>query len=154
MESKCIDEGQMIHSLTHIKKIHRALLGGNKPKVNVFVLVAIYQINDGEPVKTSDIANRLQVSNAAVTQMIDAQVKHGYLVRIADEKDRRIIMIGFTPAGQALVRKTTTHINEFYTALFAELGEEDSKEFVRIIEHVFKFCDEYIDETHVRRTHD
>ncbi len=53
----------------------------------------------------SDIARQMGISNAAASQLVDALVHMGYVLRSEDTADRRIKWVSLTPLGHALAEK-------------------------------------------------
>jgi len=51
--------------------------------------------------KVSQLAERLEVTPSAITVMIDRLEHHGYVSRVRDEEDRRVVVIELTEAGRA-----------------------------------------------------
>ncbi|SIS65935.1 MarR family winged helix-turn-helix transcriptional regulator [Alicyclobacillus vulcanalis] len=51
--------------------------------------------------KVSQLAERLEVTPSAITVMIDRLEHHGYVSRLRDEEDRRVVVIELTEAGRA-----------------------------------------------------
>jgi DNA-binding MarR family transcriptional regulator len=88
--------------------------GFSSPQMPMLVLIA-----KRGSVSVKDIASRLNITSSAATQLVQTLIRHGFLRKTTDEKDRRAVRIEFTSLGK---RK--------FTALRADmLGE---------IEQIFK----------------
>jgi DNA-binding MarR family transcriptional regulator len=100
-----------------------------------FLLVTL--INSTQPesngLKASELSNQLQVTPAAVTHLLNNLEKRGYVERIADSADRRIVLIKPTAAGQQIMTLATARFLEELTGLVEFLGEGDSREFIRLL---------------------
>ena len=91
-------------------------------------------LNEEEEVTPSMISNVFKVSSARVASTLNSLEKKDYIKRIQSDKDKRVIYIKLTKAGndEALVLK-----NQYYNSLnklFAELGEEDTVKALEILE--------------------
>lgn len=61
------------------------------------------QIADSEPLRPSELANRLAVEASHVTRQVQQLQKGGYVTRVPDPDDRRAQRIEITPAGREAV---------------------------------------------------
>ncbi|WP_344390608.1 MarR family transcriptional regulator [Streptomyces vastus] len=61
------------------------------------------QIDDSEPMRPGELANRLAVEASHVTRQVQQLVKGGYVTRVPDPDDRRAQRIQITKAGQEAV---------------------------------------------------
>jgi len=52
-----------------------------------------------------EIAERLQVQNHSVVELVDRLEKRRYIERQRDQRDRRVVHLKLTPAGEAVLRK-------------------------------------------------
>lgn len=52
-----------------------------------------------------EIAERLQIQNHSVVELVDRLEARRYIERQRDTKDRRVVHLALTPAGEAVLRK-------------------------------------------------
>lgn len=83
--------------------------------------------------KASELSNRLRVTPAAVTHLINDLEKAGQVERVADPTDRRIVLLRPTAAGRQLMEVANTQFLEMLQGLIEFLGEDDSREFIRLM---------------------
>jgi DNA-binding MarR family transcriptional regulator len=83
--------------------------------------------------KASELSGRLQVTPAAVTHLINDLEKAGYVERVSDPSDRRIVLIRPTEAGLKMMEIANVQFLETLKGLVEFLGEDDSREFIRLI---------------------
>ena len=69
-----------------------------------FLLIAVHEHFEGKPFMTSQLSEKMHVTPAASSQMIDQLVKLGWLKRETDENARRVIWVDFTQAGKEELR--------------------------------------------------
>lgn len=89
----------------------------------------IFYIKKHQPVSGKAIANELQVSASAVTQLVDAIVQLGYAVRVEDPQDRRVSKISLTNNGDEVV----AHLDEARRQFFAQITENLTDEEIRVM---------------------
>jgi len=83
------------------------------------------------------MASHMDVSQSAITQLIDPLLAKGLVERKADPKDRRVARLGLTPKGISTMKK----IKKLKTAgLRAALDGLNSKELKQLSELVSKIC--------------
>ncbi len=111
----------------------------NKQKCEAWLLVAIHSISQGEAVMISQISQKLEVSNAAATQMIDAMAKLGLVERVYDEHDRRITLVKLTEDGIKALKFAFMQTSQYLDGLFDYLGEEDTANLMRLIDKMLVY---------------
>ena len=85
----------------------------------------------GEPLSPTTIAERLIVTTATVTSLLDTLEKRGLLVRQADTSDRRKLLISITDEGRTIVDAFLPEIIALQTAVMAELSEPQRRQLLR-----------------------
>jgi DNA-binding MarR family transcriptional regulator len=113
---------------------HSKLKGAEK-----HILLLICELKDGEPVTISEIANKIGVTLAAVTHQINTLEKHGLIKRLSDGNDRRIVLIELTKKGNTQVVKLKEEFVKKIQILSEYLGENDTKELVRLVKKISEF---------------
>jgi DNA-binding MarR family transcriptional regulator len=83
--------------------------------------------------KMTDLARFMRVTTAAMTGIIDRLVKYGYVSRIPDLKDRRIIKVRLTVKGLELVKKVRRERRQMFLDIFGRISEEDRENYLRIL---------------------
>lgn len=81
----------------------------------------------------SDLSNELQITPAGVTHQVNSLEKAGYIQRMRDPKDRRVVLIGLTEKGKNYSEKLVFKAFDRFDGLVKHLGEEDSRDFIRIM---------------------
>lgn len=107
------------------KQIHDSLHGEN------FVLYFISH-NEGNVIP-SDISNEMGITSARVAAALNSLEKKGMITRKIDAEDRRRIMIELTDLGR---EESLTHYRTILNMtknLLEYLGEDDSKDLIRIM---------------------
>ncbi|WP_088227210.1 MarR family transcriptional regulator [Desulfosporosinus sp. FKB] len=88
---------------------------------------------DSKGIKVSDLSVQLQITPAGVTHIINTLEERGYLERLADPTDRRVVLVRATEKGKEIVQAMRIEHFDFLKGLTNYLGEHDSKELIRIL---------------------
>ncbi len=83
--------------------------------------------------KASELSNQLQVTPGAVTHLINDLEKAGHVERVSDPSDRRVVLIRPTSAGLKMMEVANVQFLETLRGLVEFMGENDSREFIRLI---------------------
>ena len=84
----------------------------------------------------SDIAERMIDRDPDITRLIDRLEKRGLVKRIRSRRDRRVVEVGITDKGLALVRGLDAHVQRMPKALLGHLGVERLGQFGILLEAV------------------
>lgn len=87
----------------------------------------------GEPLSPSEIAHRTGVSDARVANALRALEERGLVSRAASPLDRRRVEVSLTEEGAAQHERLRENGISMVADFLEELGEQDSREFVRIV---------------------
>ena len=78
-----------------------------------------------EGIRHAELGNRLMLSKAPVTGVVDRLVRDGFVQRIAEEKDRRAARIVMTPQGEAVWWDVKNNLRDNSRALCQSLSSEE-----------------------------
>jgi DNA-binding MarR family transcriptional regulator len=84
----------------------------------------------------SEISNEIGISTARVAATLNSLESKGLITRKIDVSDRRRILVEMTPAGKEQVEKHFQMIMNTTTNMLRYLGEQDAKEYVRIMKRL------------------
>lgn len=79
------------------------------------------------------LANFMHVTTAAMTGIVERLVRDGYLVRVYETKDRRIIKVKLTSKGNELVKRINQQRQRMIIKIFGNISEDDRKDYLRIL---------------------
>ncbi|PLR78477.1 MarR family transcriptional regulator [Bacillus sp. V3-13] len=104
---------------------------GDEVNINEFiVLKTLY--SSSEPLKASSISKELKVSASHITTVTDSLVKKGFISRIRSEKDRRIVEMALTGAGELLVKALEEKKSDYLRSKFNSFSEQELDHFIRL----------------------
>ena len=107
-----------------------------------FLLSYLYETGACSPGK---LAPMLHVSAARITKMLSSLESKQLVVRENDPTDKRRVTVRLTKSGSNAVRAVQAQAMAHAQELFENLGEEDSQEFLRIVNKILSF-EEMVDE--------
>jgi len=73
--------------------------------------------------------------------LINPLEEAGYIERLQDPNDRRVVLIGLTTLGKELAKKLIAEAHESLIGLVNHLGEEDSKTMIRLMTSTIMFLE-------------
>lgn len=92
--------------------------------------------------KMNELAGFMKVTTAAMTGMIERLVKAGYVRRVFDPKDRRIIRAGLSKKGTGLIKKVVTQRRQMILDIFGKISEAEREDYLRILTHIHEILTE------------
>ena len=90
-------------------------------------------LNHNGETKMTDLAGFVNVTTAAMTGIVDRLVRDGYLIRVNDPDDRRIIMVKLTSKGSSVVRSVIEKRKELTMKMFGAISQEDRIAYLNIL---------------------
>jgi DNA-binding MarR family transcriptional regulator len=88
------------------------------------------QLRDNGPMSPSELGERLIVTRATVTGLLDSLERRGFVRRSPNPADRRSLIIEITPAGLDAVQQVRTRIHRHEKALLAGFSGEELRAFI------------------------
>lgn len=90
----------------------------------------------GQPLSPTTIAERLLVTTASVTSLLDTLERRGLVERRPDPTDRRRLLVELTDDGRVLVEQFLPEIVALQTAIIAELSETQRQTLLRLLSKI------------------
>jgi len=97
-----------------------------------------------EPVIPSTLSEALRSSTPRISALLGSLEKKGLVIREIDKTNRRNILVTLTPEGRSQVNNMKCDMYNRMTKVFTELGESDTKEFVRLMKRVTELIQETV----------
>ena len=95
-------------------------------------------LNYQGPCGVSEVGNRLGVTNAAASQMVDKLVQLGYLERAEDPNDRRAKQLTLTAQGCALIEKGLEARRRWLEGLITALTSEQQQAILTALPYLIE----------------
>jgi DNA-binding MarR family transcriptional regulator len=109
------------------------LTSGTITPPQIFILIYLNKMNE---LRMTDIARYLSVTTAAATGLVERLVKGGYVQRVYDPADRRIIKVRLTAKGIDLVKKIIVNKVSRIKEVFGKLSAGDREDYLRVLTRV------------------
>ena len=84
-----------------------------------------------DPLSPHQIAERLIISRATVTGLLDSLEKRGFVRRLPHATDRRMLLIEITDAGRQVARDFRLLVHQHQKAWFAALEDSEQEHLVQ-----------------------
>lgn len=88
----------------------------------------------GEP-STGELAEELHVRPATLTGLADRLERNGFVRRWTDPTDRRVVRIGLTQEGTALLDEVFAAARDYVGTILERMGPEARDELLTALEH-------------------
>lgn len=98
------------------------------------------------PKTIGQISKGVDLSYSTTSGVIDRLEKNGYVQRIRDEEDRRVVWIGKTDKVMELGEKLTELTETLYTHVFDELSEEELQTFHKTLKLLTQQLEKKVEE--------
>jgi DNA-binding MarR family transcriptional regulator len=95
-------------------------------------LILEFLLKEGES-KMTALAHYMEVTTAAMTGIVDRLVKCGYVIRVFDPDDRRIIKTKLTLKGAELVKRVTQQRRQMIINIFGKISEVERNNYLSIL---------------------
>lgn len=102
----------------------------------------MYLIDQRGPQKMSELAKSLHITAGAVTTASTILIEKGYLTRLHNEKDRRVIQLALTDKGRQQLALLQEKGRQAMEAIFQDVSEEQLKKMSEIFENASLRIDE------------
>jgi DNA-binding MarR family transcriptional regulator len=100
----------------------------------------------GEPVTSGELRQRMGLSGAAITYLVDRMMASGHVTRQSDPADRRKVILRYSDAGLATARAFFAPLGSHSHDTMAELPDSDlsaaSRVFAALIEAMRRYQDD------------
>ncbi len=120
-------------------------------KANAFIHGEMFILNHiahcGESVIPSQLAAAMHASSARVAMALKSLEAKGYVTRRIDASDRRKVNVFLTPQGYELIKDHKEEMQNKMKLIVSELGEKDTREYIRIVERMTEIARSLSDET-------
>lgn len=110
--------------------------------VNILRCVAKYEKKYDNKPTALKVSKQLNITQATITPMINRLVENAYLQRIVSPTDKRAKFLSITDEGMNLLLKSKEEERLQVEKLMAYLGEEDTKEGIRILQKVIRYFEQ------------
>jgi len=83
-----------------------------------------------------EIADRMIARDPDITRLVDRLNRRGLVTRSRVRQDRRVVEVGITDKGLAILRGLDEHVARFPKAMLGHLGPKKLEQLRRLLEHL------------------
>ena len=109
------------------------LLKGKITLPQFFILSHLHRHGES---KMSELASVMDVTTAAATGIVERLVTSGYVMRLYNPKDRRVINIKLTQKGSNMVQRIGHQRKQVTSEIFGKISKEERGNYLSIMLHV------------------
>lgn len=84
-------------------------------------------------IKVSELSQMQHATRPATTKMLNTLEEKGYIERITDKKDRRVVYVRLSDGGNTMIKDALETMHALAEKLIDKMGKEDSLELVRLL---------------------
>lgn len=130
---------QLMKQFPRPKLKQSSIDGLTRSEYELLVMLVMSLDSDKKAFTVTEISNLLQITPAGVTHLINPLEGKGYIERLHDANDRRIVLIGLTDKGTQVAEALISEVQENLIGMVNYLGEEDSKTLIRLMSRAIEF---------------
>jgi len=93
-------------------------------------------LHDHGPMTPSDLGERLIVTRATVTGVLDSLEQRGFVRRSANPVDRRSLVVAITPAGLTVVQELRTIVHRHEKAWLSGLSDQELRGYIEQLHRI------------------
>ncbi|MBI2832379.1 MAG: MarR family transcriptional regulator [Chloroflexi bacterium] len=122
-----VDNLLFVHTLTHRKlfKVDFETLGKDISRPHLAIMKLL---QDSGSLPVSEIGKRLSISKPQMTHLVDRLIRARLVKRFPDVKDRRVIHIGLTGAGEKVLEQFRVLVKENLRNKLSLLDDKEVEE--------------------------
>lgn len=127
-------------------KLKRSSANGLTPSEYELLAMLVINLDEGKTAFTvTELSNMLQITPAGVTHLVNPLEESGYIRRLADSNDRRIVRIGLTEKGTQTAETLILEVRELLIGLVEYLGEEDSLTLIGLMTKAVNYFSSHLE---------
>lgn len=99
-------------------------------------LVLSILVDSETPVSPNNIADRLIISRASVTSLLDTLEKRGFVKRQPHISDRRMILVVLTDSGRQVANKFRPIVHQHQKVWLNALNEKEQEQLIKMLQRL------------------
>jgi DNA-binding MarR family transcriptional regulator len=93
-------------------------------------------LRDRGPMSPSELSQRLIVTRATVTGLIDSLERRGFVRRVPNPADRRSLLVEITPTGRDVLQRVRTIVHGAEKAWMSVLSEAELRTYIELLHRI------------------
>ena len=99
-------------------------------------LLTVIALYEQSPCRLSELTARLNIAAPTTTGIIDRLKNRGYVKRVPDTQDRRVVNVSLTEKGLKLAKSFRTTIKNKWKDMLENIPKDDSENYLRILRKI------------------
>ena len=131
-------ERRLLDAISRVIRHLSRLSGGpdEGPAMTATQRLVLFETLEAEPIRLSDLSERLGVSAPTASRAVDALVELGLLERVPDPADRRAVRISLTRSGRKSVEARKARVLEAFRPAVAAVATADQDRLIALLEEL------------------
>ena len=100
---------------------------------NVLILLHYYESEFGKTLTIKDISCFYEIKSSTAIQFVNSLEKHGYIVRMNDQNDKRVTLVTLTDLGREVGEIITQKNNELVQKILETQEKEELEQAFQVI---------------------
>ena len=125
-----------IMKYTHNKEIFGNICRGEFFVMNLISSYCVKNKNE-KGITVTKIANMLFYGKANMSKLLRNMESKGYITRIFDDDDRRVVYIRLTDEGDSIIKNARKKSAEKFYRIFEKMGEKDFNEYLSLSKKLY-----------------
>lgn len=130
---------KLVKRFPNLKLKQSAIIGLTRSEYELLVILKLNIDDQKTAISVSEISNLLQITPAGVTHLINPLEEKGFIKRLSDPNDRRIVLVALTKKGTKTAETMIADIQKELIGLVNYLGEGDSMELARLMSRAIEY---------------
>jgi len=132
---------QLVQSVYELGRALRQRMGSCETgDLHIGQIHALLFIQEREGITMKELAGLLRVTSPSATSFVDRLVKLGYVQRLQDPNNRRLVRLKISSAGIMMVKKKMALHRDVFEKILSVLSKEDQNTLSGILRKVLDGC--------------
>ncbi len=125
---------QSVYDLGRVMR--KRMLMCDTGEIHMGQLHALLVIQEKPGITMKELADALRVTSPSATSFIDRLVKLGYVARVHDEINRRLVRLSISPSGMKILKRKMTERRKIFAEILGKLPAADQEALLQILRKV------------------
>ncbi len=127
----------LVHSVYELGRVmRRRMMTCDTGEIHMGQIHALFLIQEKPGITMKEVADGLRVSSPSATSFVDRLVKLGYVERIHDEENRRLVRLTMSPSGAKFLKEKMAQRREIFAEILGTLSPADQEALLQILRKV------------------
>ena len=121
-------------------RVRKSVMDGlTRSEYELLMTLRMDQDGRSSAISVSELGILLRITPAGVTHLINPLEEKGFIQRLADASDRRVVRIGLTAKGAHTADALISDVQGQLDGLVGYFGEDDTKTFLRLMSRALEY---------------